>query len=244
MTGWVAKRFWGRASVAETAGGWTVQLDDRPLRTPARAPMVLPTRAVAALIAAEWEAQVGTVNPATMPATRAANAAIDKTRGQRAEVAGLVAAYGATDLLCYRADQPAALAARQAAAWDPILDWAEARYAVAFRRTTGVMPTDQPPATLARLEARVAALDPFRLTALHDLVAIPGSLVIGLAAAESAFSLETLWAAARVDEEWQIAQWGRDDEAEAAAANRRAAFVQAATFFAACQTGSANEPQA
>lgn len=244
MTVWAPKRFWTEASVARVSDGWTVQLDGRQLRTPARAPLVVPTRALAQMIAAEWAAQQGTVRPETMPATRAANAAIDKTRGQRTEVAALVAAYGATDLLCYRADHPSALAARQAAAWDPILAWAETRLNVRFVRTVGVMPATQPAETLARLEAEVAAFDPFRLTALHDLASLPGSLVIGLAAAEGAFGLDTLWAAARIDEDWQIEHWGRDDEAEAAAAARRAAFLQAAAFEAACRAGGADDPQA
>lgn len=239
MTGWQAKRFWAEATVAEATGGWTVRLDDRPLRTPARAPLVVPTRALAELIAAEWAAQTGQVRPATMPATRAANAAIDKTRGQRTEVAALVAAYGATDLLCYRAAHPAALAARQAAAWDPLLDWAARRYGVTFVRTEGVMPAPQPQATLDRLAAEVAALDPFRLTAFHDLVALSGSLVIGLAAAEAAAAPEELWQAAILDEAWQVEHWGADAEAEAAAAARRLAFFEAERFFRACGGGRA-----
>jgi chaperone required for assembly of F1-ATPase len=206
--------------------------------------MVLPTRAMAALVAAEWAAQQGTVKPDTMPATRAANAAIDKTGPHRAQVAAEVAGYGATDLVCYRAEGPAALVARQAAAWDPILGWLARRYGVGLVCTTGVMPAAQPGPALARLAAEVAGFDPFRLTALHDLVALPGSLAIGLAAAERAFDRAALWAAARIDEDWQIAHWGTDPEAEAAAANRRAAFFQAATVFDACTTGTVADSQA
>jgi chaperone required for assembly of F1-ATPase len=231
MSGWVKKRFWTEAAVAPAEGGWTVRLDDRPLKTPAKAPLVVPSRALADMIAAEWAAQDGAIRPETMPATRAANAAIDKVRGQHAEVAQIVAAYGDTDLLCYRAQHPAALVDRQAQVWDPLLAWAEGRFGVRFHRVPGVMPRPQPPETLARLTAEVRALDPFRLTAFHDLVSLPGSLVIGLAAAESAFATDALWQAARLDDLWQAQHWGADDEAEAHAALRQAAFFQAERLF-------------
>jgi len=234
MNGWVAKRFWTDVTVAPDDGGFGVRLDGRPVRTPGRTPLVVPTRALADLIAAEWRAQDGQIRPATMPATRAANSAIEKVRTARAEVVELVAAYGASDLLCYRAEGPAALVARQAAAWDPLLDWAAGRFGVTFRLAQGVMPIAQPAPTLARLGAEVAALDPFRLTAFHDLVALPGSLVIGLAAAAGQGDPESLWAAARVDEDWQAEHWGLDDEAQAQAAARRAGFMEALAFFRAC----------
>ncbi len=122
--GWTAKRFWQAATAEATEGGFTVRLDGRPVKTPAKAPLVLPTLALAQAIAAEWDAQTGTVRPATMPLTRAANSAIDKVAPMRAEVIAELAGYGGTDLLCYRAEGPEALVARQAAAWDPLLDWA------------------------------------------------------------------------------------------------------------------------
>jgi chaperone required for assembly of F1-ATPase len=236
MSGWAKKRFWTEAVVAPAEGGWTVELDGRSIRTPAKAPLVVPTRALADLIAAEWAAQQGQIKPDTMPATRAANAAIDKVRGQHAEVAEIVTAYGGTDLLCYRVAHPAALVARQAQVWDPLLDWAARRYGVSFVQITGVMPQPQPPQTLARLGAEVQALDPFQLTAFHDLVSLPGSLVIGLAAAESAFSVDDLWQAARLDDLWQAEHWGADEEAESHAALRQVAFFQAERLFRACRT--------
>jgi chaperone required for assembly of F1-ATPase len=244
MSGWQAKRFWSEVTVARGPEGHSVLLDGKPIRTPARAPLILPTRALADLVAAEWAAQQGAIRPETMPATRSANAAIDKVRGQQSEVAALVAAYGATDLLCYRAEGPAALVARQAAAWDPLLDWAARRYGVALAVTAGVMPAPQQPGALARLAAEVVALDPFRLTALHDLVALPGSLVIGLAAADGAFDPAELWLAARIDEQWQIDQWGPDPEAQAATAGRELAFFQADRFNRACLTTDPLEPMA
>lgn len=234
MSGWGRKRFWKTVSVVPVEGGFAIHLDSRAVKTPAKTPLVVPTRALADMIAAEWEAQGTEVKPDTMPATRAANAALDKVAVQFDEVAALLAAYGETDLLCYRAEGPAELVARQAAAWDPLLDWAAERFGVRWVVTTGIMPTPQPEATLARLGAQVRGFSPFQLTAFHDLVAMSGSLVIGLAATEGAAPVEQLWQASRIDEEWQALQWGRDDEAEAQAARRHRAFLAAATFFSAC----------
>ena len=235
MSGWAAKRFWSEVAVETVGEGFTVRLDGRALRTPAKAPLKLPTRALADLVAAEWAAQEGAIRPETMPATRAANAAIDKVRGQKSEVAELIAAYGATDLLCYRAAAPAPLVERQAAAWDPLLEWSARRFGVAWQVATGVMPQDQPRATLDRLAAHVAGFSAFELTALHDLVALSGSLVIGLAATEAQAPPDALWRVSRVDEDWQIAQWGEDAEAAALAATRRQGFLDACRFFAACR---------
>jgi chaperone required for assembly of F1-ATPase len=234
MSGWAARRFWREVEIRPVDDGFAIHLDGKALRTPAQKPLHLPTRALAELVAAEWDAQEGVIRPDTMPATRAANAAIDKVRVQAAEVGRLIAEYGATDLLCYRAEAPAALAERQAAAWDPLLAWAARRFGVSWRVTAGVMPCAQPQATLDRLAAHVGGLGTFELTALHDLVALSGSLVIGLAVSERHAPPEDLWEASRIDEEWQIAQWGEDAEAAAAAAARRRSFHDAARFFLAC----------
>ncbi len=235
MSGWGRKRFWTSVDVAETPEGFSVRLDGRALKTPAKALLVVPTRAMALLIAAEWEAQGDQIRPDSMPATRAANAALDKVRGQFAEVAELLTAYGETDLLCYRADGPAELVARQAAAWDPLLDWAARHFGVDWAVTTGVMPTPQAAATLDRLAAHVAGFTAFELTAFHDLVAMSGSLVIALALTEGQAPPEALWQASRIDEDWQVEQWGEDDEAAATAARRHRAFLDAARFFAVCR---------
>lgn len=233
MSDWAAKRFWTSAEVAAVDGGFAVHLDGRTIKTPARAPLVVPTRAVAEMIAAEWQAQGEKIAPETMPATRAANAAIDKVRGQFDEVAALVAAYGETDLLCYRATWPAELRARQDAAWDPLLDWSAERFGLRWVIAEGVMPQAQPPETLALLNAQVARFSPFELTAFHDLVALSGSLVIGLAVTEGRGTPGALWQASRIDEDWQTAKWGEDDEARSLAEWRRQGFLFAAQFFAA-----------
>ncbi|KPQ05966.1 MAG: Chaperone required for the assembly of the mitochondrial F1-ATPase [Rhodobacteraceae bacterium HLUCCA12] len=233
MSAWAKKRFWTEASVRPEGNGFAVQLDGRPVKTPAKAPLIVPTRALAEKIAAEWHAQDDKIQPDTMPATRTANSAIDKVSAEFDAVADLVAAYGETDLLCYRADAPQALRARQDAAWDPLLDWAAARYGLRFVVVTGVMPHPQPPETVAALAQRVARLSAFELTAFHDLVAMTGSLVIGLAVIDGQDVPERLWQTSRIDEDWQTEQWGEDDEARALALLRRKSFLDAAAFLAA-----------
>lgn len=229
--GWAVRRFWDRAGVVETAAGFGVALDGRPLRTPAKAALTLPSRALAEAIAAEWDAQQGQVDPLAMPLTRAANSAIDKVTPMFAAVVDEVARYGGTDLLCYRATEPPALAARQAEAWDGLLDWAAAALGARLAVTRGVIPVAQPEAALAALRRRVATADAFGLTALHDLVAISGSLVIGLAVAAGRIAPDQGWSLSRIDEDWQAGLWGRDDEAERIAGLKRADFLAAARLW-------------
>ncbi len=231
MTEWKAKRFWTEAQVAEVEGGWEVRLDGRPVRTPGKQPLVLPTLALAEAIAAEWDAQEGVIDPLSMPCTRTANSAIEKVAPQKAEVAALLAAYGESDLLCYRAEGPAALIERQAAAWDPLLDWARTVLGAPLVPTAGIVHVAQPADSLSRLAARVAALGPFELAAFHDLVALSGSLVIALAVLDGHAPPEALWDVSRIDEMWQEEQWGTDEEAAEAAARRRGDFLQAKTFL-------------
>ena len=230
MSGWAPKRFWKEARVAEVDGGWTVTLDGRKVRTPAKADFVVPTRALAESCAAEWAAQDELVRPDTMPHTRTANSAIDKVRAQHGEVAALVAAYGETDLTCYRAEGPDELVARQAAAWDPLIGWAETALGARLVPVAGVMHQAQASEALARLAEATVALDAFELAAFHDLVALSGSLVIGFAAARGARAPEALWEDSRIDESWQAEQWGDDDEALARRAKRHEEFTLAAEF--------------
>jgi len=164
MSGWSAKRFWTETRVQEVDGGFTVRLDGRAVKTPAKTPLIVPTVAMAERIAAEWQAQQGTVDPRTMPWTRSANAALDKVGTRFAEVASLLAAYGDTDLLCYRADGPAELVLRQARAWDPLLAWSATALDAPLTATAGVMHVAQPPDSLARLTARIGRMTAFQLT--------------------------------------------------------------------------------
>jgi chaperone required for assembly of F1-ATPase len=229
---WAIKRFWAAVSVVPAGTGFAITLDNKPVRTPAKAPLVVPTRGLAQFIAAEWEAQTGKVDPGTMPATRISNSAIDKVIPQKDEVADMLAAYGGSDLLCYRADSPAALVARQSAAWDPLLDWTYARYGARLAIGPGVMPVPQDPAALELLAAEVIRQDAFQLAAFHDLVAISGSLILALAVIEGVRSPSEAWDLSRLDETWQEEHWGADDEATDAAAIKRAAFLHAARFHA------------
>lgn len=231
MSAWKPKRFWTAATVVPAGAGFTVALDGRPVRTPAKAPLILPTRGLAEAVAAEWAAQEGEVDPGAMPFTRSANAAIDKVARQFDEVAEMVAAYGDTDLLCYRADAPEALARRQSEAWDPALDWAARVLGARLVPRRGILHRPQAAEALDRLSRRVRAATPFQLTALHDLVGLSGSLVLGLAAAEGWKDADAIWTLSRLDELWQEEHWGCDEEAQAGAAHRRAAFLHAKRFF-------------
>jgi chaperone required for assembly of F1-ATPase len=234
MSGWTAKRFWKEATVGPAEGGFAVLLDGRGVKTPAKRALVVPTEAMARAIADEWDAQGEKVDPATMPVTRSANAALDKVATQFDEVAAMIAEYGGTDLLCYRAEAPDELVARQAAGWDPLLDWAEAELGVRLAVTAGVLPKAQSEAALARMHAAVAAVDPFRMAALHDLVGITGSLVLGLAVARGRLNAVEAWALSRIDEDWQAEQWGEDEEAAATAAIKQQALAHAAYFWGLC----------
>ena len=225
------KRFWKEASVVEEGGGWGITLDGRPVRTPQRAPLAVANPALAEAIAAEWQAQGETINPAGMPLTGLANAAIDLAMPDPAVFAEPVAAYAATDLFCYRDDRDALLQAEQAAAWNPLLAWAEARYGVEFEITRGILPIDQPPATVAALRAAVLALDPWRMTALTPLVTIGGSLVAGLAMVEGAFDPEDLWSAVSLDEHYQERRWGADALAQAQRAAHKRDWDNAVRFL-------------
>ena len=234
MADWAPKRFWSSVTVTVVDGGYGIALDDKPVNTPSKTRLILPTRGLADLIAAEWDAQQGKVDPRTMPATRAANSALDKVRPQQAEVADLIAAYGASDYLCYRATSPDALITRQAQLLDPVLDWAAEVLNARLITGPGVVPIAQNPAVIATLRQRVQQFDHFQLTGFHDLVSLSGSLILGFAVALRRHSPEQVWQLSRIDEDWQAEHWGADDEAAAHAALKRAAFLDAARFFWLC----------
>ena len=225
------KRFWKEAEATPQDGGWGIALDGRLVRTPARAPLVVANPALAEAIAAEWAAQGETLDPASMPLTGLANAAIDLASPDPAVFAAPVAAYAESDLLCYRDARDAALQTEQAATWNPLLAWAEGRHGIEFTLAQGVIPVDQPAATIAALRGAVLDLDPFRLAALTPLVTIGGSLVAGLALIEGAFGAAELWEAVSLDELYQERRWGADSEAQKARARREADWHNAARFL-------------
>lgn len=224
------KRVYRTVETRPVDGGWGVTLDGRRLRTPARRELVLPSGALAAAIAAEWDAQQGDIQPVTMPLFRLAATALDRTATQRGLVIRDMANYAGTDLICYRADQPPALAARQQAVWQPLLDWARMRYDAALAVTTGIVPARQSEATLQAFATAVAAQDDFRLTALHGLTAACGSLVIALALMEGRLAAGEAFTASQLDETFQIEAWGEDAEA-AARRQALAADIAAAARF-------------
>ena len=231
MSEWKAKRFWKAASVVEVEGSFAIELDGRGVKTPAKQAMHVPTHAMASAIAQEWDAQVEIINPNTMPVTKTANAAIDKVTVQHAEVAQLLVAYGDSDLLCYRADAPEELVARQNEHWNPILDWAEDALGARLEPRTGVIHAPQNPLAVEALSRRTHALDAFELAAFHDLVSLSGSLVLGFAATMDARPADELWTISRLDELWQEEQWGEDEEATAMALIKRDAFLHAKRMF-------------
>ena len=228
---WKPKRFWATTSAEPCEGGFRVLLDARVVKTPGKAPVVVPTLALAQAIAAEWGAQHGLVRPQTMPFSRAANSAIDKVAVQFDVVAAGLSAYGASDLLCYRATAQPDLLTLQAAGWDPLLHWAATDLGAPLTVTQGVIPVAQPETSTARLHAIVAAMTPFQIVALHDLVALSGSLILALAVTRGRLSPAAAWDLSRIDETWQIAQWGADEEAAALTESKRQDFHQAATLW-------------
>lgn len=230
MSEWKRKRFWTRVETTETEDGFGVVLDDRPVRTPAKAALALPSRALARAVAVEWEAQEDEIDPETMPLTRLANSALDKVARQHGAVAGMIAEYGESDLLCYRAEGPEGLVARQVAHWDRLLDWAARELDIRLQVQSGLMPIAQPEGSRDEIQRRTAALDPFDLTAFHELVTLSGSWIIGYAALVEARRPEELWEIALIDELWQEEQWGEDEEAIAARQARRGAFLTADRF--------------
>lgn len=230
MAEWAPKVFWTRSEVVAEGDGFAVRLDGRPVRTPSKQPLTLPTRAMAEAIAAEWAAQTEVIDPTKMPATRAANSAIDKVTPQHGAVAALIAAYGETDLLCYRAEAPVELNERQQQAWDPLLDWAAETLGARLRPVEGLMPVAQDEDALAALSGHVAQRDAFALTALSDLVGLSGSLVLGLAVDMGHLSPDTAWEMSRIDETFQAELWGEDEEATRAAELKKQAFLDAHRF--------------
>jgi chaperone required for assembly of F1-ATPase len=222
------RRFYKEVAVAD---GGAILLDGKPVKTPARADLILPTPALAGAVAAEWRAQGDEIDPRTMKLTGLSNAAIDRVAPDLASFARPLAAYAESDLLCYRADAPAELVARQAEAWDPLLDWARARFDVHFAVTRGIVHAPQPDATVARLGEALAAYDAFPLAGLAPIITIGGSLVTALALAEDEIDADSAFDLTHLDELWQARRWGEDRLALEARAVRKRDFMAAAELL-------------
>lgn len=225
------KRFWKDVTVEREDGGWGIKLDGRPVKTPARVALAVPTQALAAAIAEEWRSVGERIDPRATPLTGLANAAIDRVAPQRQAFADGLARYAEADLACYRAEGPTGLITRQEESWDRLLAWGRRRFDVDFATTTGLTHVTQPAATVERLAHEVSALDAFRLAALSPLVTIGGSLVGALAVLEKAMTAEQVWDAVSLDDQWQLERWGSDADAEAALENRKRDFLAAARFL-------------
>ncbi len=218
------KRFYKEASVDDAGeGGFAVMLDGKPIKTPQRRALAAPSRALAEVIAQEWQAQETLIDPARMPATRLANVIIDGVGEQAAAVTEEVVKYLGTDLLCYRADSPPGLVARQAQHWDPVIAWARDSLGARFVLVEGIIHTRQPDDTIAKMRAAIPQ-NAWRLGAVASLTAITGSALLALALNAGAIDGEAAWIAAHVDEDWQMEAWGRDEEALTRRAFRRADY--------------------
>lgn len=221
------KRFYKEVSVADGA----ILLDGKPVKTPARAALTLPTPELAETVAAEWRAQGEEIDPRTMKLTGLCNAAIDRIAPDVAAFVRPLAAYAESDLLCYRADNPAELIARQAEAWDPLLAWARARFDVHFAVTSGIVHAPQPDATIARLGEALGVYDAFHLAGLAPIITIGGSLVTALALAEDEVDPDRAFDLTHLDELWQARRWGEDRLALEARAARKRDFMAAAELL-------------
>ena len=231
MTEWAVKRFWTTTGVEETEGGFSILLDKTPIKTPAKAQIIVPTRALAEKIGEESNAQGEIVDPLAIPHTRMTNSAIDKVRAQFDEVVEHLASYAETDHLCYRADGPQELVVRQNAAWDPLLGWASECLNARLNTGIGILYVPQPIESLSNLRDRIRKLSPFGLAAIHDLITISGSFVAALAVIYGHKTVDDIWEICQIDEIWQIEQWGCDDLAEASSARKKHDFSLAANYY-------------
>jgi chaperone required for assembly of F1-ATPase len=225
------KRFYKDVGVADTADGFAVSLDGRPVRTPARRALAAPTRALGEALAAEWDGQADVVDPARMPLTRLANTIIDGVAAAVSDVAAEIEKYLGSDLVCYRAEAPDRLVVRQAHQWDPILAFAREQLGAQFEITYGVRFVAQSADAIAAAR-QVIPIDPWRLGAVHAVMTLTGSALIALAFERGALTLDDAWAAAHVDEDWNMELWGRDALALERRAARLAEMRAAATVLA------------
>ncbi len=226
------KRFYKEVAVASAKSGFTIHLDSKPIKTPARNSLILPNGKLTEAIAKEWSDQREEIDPVTMPLTALAEGALDQLANERSRIVGRIASFADSDMLYYRADDSqGALAEHQAEQWDPLLDWARARYDVSFHLVNGIVHKAQPDETIVRLSAAVEAQDDFALAAMLSLVGLVGSLVATLALIEGAYDYQMLWRLAHLEEFWQEEQWGKDDLAAETRALKEAEYLAACKFL-------------
>jgi chaperone required for assembly of F1-ATPase len=221
------KRFYKSVAVTNQLG---IALDGRNVKTPLRAPLVLPTRPLAEAVAAEWDAQVDVINPHAMPLTKLANTAIDRATAEKSKIAAEILEFAGSDMVCYRAESPAGLVQRQITLWDPVIVWAKADLSVDFTTVNSITHKRQPPAALQALEAHIKLLDPFSFVAVHNLTTLTGSALLAAMVATGKIRPDAAWLAANLDEDWQIEIWGEDEEAMARRAGRFTEFSACVRF--------------
>lgn len=231
MSDQLMKTFWKAVSVVEEDGGFSVRLDDKPLKTPAKAAFTVPSQGLAQAIADEWSALDDKIDPTRLPFTKLCNAAIDNMSEKAGGVVDALTEYGETDLLCYRADSPEGLVERQSAAWEPLLDWVRDRHGIFLVQTTGILPIPQPDASISAFRSWLGEMDNFELMSCHDLVMLSGSIVIARAVVEAHISPEDGWNTSIIDDIWQAEKWGEDEEALALRAVKSRDFATAARMM-------------
>ncbi len=225
------KRFYKDVAILGDAAPFGIALDGKPIRTPLKSALAMPTRELAEAVAGEWLAQQDVIDALAMPFTRLSNTAIDRVERDRERIVDEILAYAASDLLCYRAEEPEGLMARQSSVWDPIVSWAHEALGARLILAAGIVHRAQPEPALAAIRSYLGRQDPFTLTALHNMTALTGSALLASAVAEGRLTAAQAWSAAHVDEDWQIEQWGRDAEAEARRAARWSEFEAAVRFL-------------
>jgi chaperone required for assembly of F1-ATPase len=230
------KRFYASAEVGEADGGFSTMLDGKPIKTPSGRQVIVPVRSIADAIAAEWNAQTDTLDPLTMPLTRLANSVVEGVAGKADAVADDIAKYLGSDLLFYRAGHPEALVAREAAHWDPILFWAADTLGAHFILAEGLVHVRQPDSAIAAARAALPS-DPWSIAALHVVTSLTGSALLALALLHGVIDQDQVWAAAHVDEDWNMEKWGVDEEVAARRAARLVDFKAAANILKALNTG-------
>jgi chaperone required for assembly of F1-ATPase len=222
------KRFYKSVAVTDQ---FAIALDGRNVKTPLKAPLVLPTRALAEAVAAEWDAQIDVINPHAMPLTKLANTAIDRAVPEKSKIVAELLEFAGSDMVCYRAESPAGLVQRQITHWDPIIAWAKTDLKVGFITVCTITHKNQSPAALQALEASIMALDPFSFVAIHNLTTLTGSVLLATMLAMGKIPTEAAWRAANVDEDWQIETWGEDADAMARRTERLNEFSASVKFL-------------
>lgn len=233
----LANRFYKTASVAADGNGYKILLDERSVRSPGGNPLVVANADLAEAVAAEWRAQERRIDPGSMPLTRLVNSAIDAVARETGRVRADIVKYAGSDLLLYRAEAPDELAARQESVWSPIVEWAETRLGGRFMLAAGIVHVEQNPDVLAGADLALRPVDPLRLAAVHVVTTLTGSALLALAILENRLSADDAWAAAHLDEDWNMELWGRDEEALERRAARRKEFDAAAFVIAALTKG-------